>query len=87
MTKEVVIKGISGKEAELEENFVISEGAMASVATNALMAATASNLTGKIHKQMKYGLPVTILETSDLNSFCDCCREHWAWEPLLGRGW
>ena len=83
VTKEVVIKGISGKEAALEENFVISEGAMASVATNALMAATASNLTGKIHKQMKYGLPVTILETS----FCDCCREHWAWEPLLGRGW
>merc|ERR1712107_566242 len=39
------IKGISGKEAELEENFVVSEGAMASV-VNALMAATASNLTG-----------------------------------------
>ena len=87
MAKEVVIKGISGTEAALEENFVISEGAMASVASNALMAATASNLTGKIHKQMKYGLPVTILETSDLNSFCYCCREHWAWEPLLGRGW
>jgi len=30
----------------LEENFVISEGVMASVATNALMAATASNVTG-----------------------------------------
>ena len=87
MTKEVVIKGISGTEAALEENFVISKGTMASVATNALMAATASNLTGKIHKQMKYGLPVTILETSDLNSFCYCCRDHWTWEPLLGRGW
>ena len=49
MTKEVVIKGISGKEAALEENFVISQGAMASVATNALMAATASNVTGKTH--------------------------------------
>ena len=49
VTKEVVIKGISGKEAALEENFVISEGAMASVATNALMAATASNVTGKTH--------------------------------------
>ena len=45
----MVIKGISGKEAALEENFVISKGAMASVATNALMAATANNVTGKIH--------------------------------------
>ena len=83
----MVIKGISGKEAALEENFVISEGAMASVATNALMAATASNVTGKIHITENLTTKVTILETSDLNSFCDCCREHWAWEPLLGRGW
>merc|ERR1711962_1551544 len=36
----------SGKEAALEEDLVISEGAMASVATNALMATTASNVTG-----------------------------------------